>query len=541
MLIISTIFIIFNTWLVCGLYVVPSEPGILMEKYGKIVPIENYLHVSIKFNFSAFHIDELYKLVSSTEKLCEKIENKFDEEHPLCQDVVQANEVYLKKIIEKYGYLLKLCTTPDINSVGNEENFENNFEFTADISKDLSRKIEHLSKMLKHITSKISDKTSNKLAVKGIELNQMMISLSFNFQSLRGYYNEKLNEIEGILNDAENKEFNSQLFSDGFVEMLMSIGGHQYIIDLNKMDMTDFKILGKISVYKEGNTRSIILSLPLTTKEGSYELIQLRPIPKLENNILTSIKLETKFIVWSKNNNESYGQLENLSNCKFYDKKYFCENLSFIYKSSNSCISQILKNHHKNNLNDFSMVSSCKLSSLKIFGNIAIKLHEKNSYLTIITKDVFLSKKDFLKIIPKGVYFINDNNFGILKIDGIELNFQKDFHAASKFQVMSKVHSYNYSTPKVDTIIETDVTNIRKIFSTKMSTFEELYELSTDAECLNEQYKQKMYLYILSSLIFILLIITLVITVCDMKMQLKFEKVMIKRLENCNNIRPISL
>lgn len=72
-----------------------------------------------------------------------------------------------------------------------------------------------------------------------------------------------------------------------------------------------------------------------------------------------------------------------------------------------------------------------------------------------------------------------------------------------------------------------------------MSTFEELYELSIGAECLNEQYKQKMYLYILSSLIFILLIITLVISVYDMKMQLKFEKVMFERLENCNNIRSI--
>lgn len=466
MFIISTIFIIFNIWLVSGLYVVPSEPGILMEKYGKIVPIENYLHVSIKFNFSAFYIDKLFKLVSSTEKLCGKIENKFDEEHPLCQDVIQANEVFLKKIIEKYGYLLKLCSLPGINSVGNEENFEYNFEFTADISKYLAEKIEHLSKMLKHITSKIIDKTSNNLTVKGIELNQMMISLSFNFQSLRGYYSEKLNEIEGILNDAANKEFNLQLFSEGFMQMLLSVNGHQHIIDLKKMDIIDFKILGKISASKEGNTRSIILSLPLTTKhEDSYELIKLRPIPKLENNILTSIKLETKFIVWSKNSNESYSQLENLSDCKFYNKKYFCENLNFIYKSSNCCISQILKNHHKNNLDDFSILSSCKLSSLKIFSNVAVKLHEKNSYLAMITKNVFISTKDFLRIIPKGVYFIHDDNFGILKIDGIELNFQKDFHETSNFQVMSEVQSYNYSTPKVDTIVETDATNIRKISS----------------------------------------------------------------------------
>ncbi|CAG9803177.1 unnamed protein product [Chironomus riparius] len=491
----SIIFIIINILFVHGLDINPLEPGILMEKYGETVSVEKYLNVAVKFKFSAFNIEELTKTMSIMEKLCKMIEVKFEDEHPLCQDQVQHNKAFINEINEKFGYLQKFG---DINSGGTAENLEvkdlKTFEFTEEISNNLATKIDQISTYINSTLDKVS-KISGSLTVKAGECTERIVSISFKFEDLRSYFKNKLSEIERIIDSAAKLEVSPLLLSTGFKDMLKSIKveKHRQIIDFDKMDFADFKVLSKVAVHKDDKASYIILSLPMTAKQNdSYELIQLRPIPKLEDNILTFINLEANFIVRNENSDGSYVQLENLNDCKYYDNKYYCDNLNFIHKPSNSCIALILKNHRKDNLIEFSNLSSCKLSAMAIFANIAIKLHAKNSYLAILSKKAELSFNSGLRKITKGIFLIHENKPGSIEIDGIELNFHKDFHDAGEFQVMSEVQAYSYSSPKHSQLFDLNRMDFRRITSPKLSSFEELNELSTDVECLSEKFLNNM-------------------------------------------------
>lgn len=205
------IFIIFNTFFVNGL---PLNPKISLEKYRDVKPIETNHQMAIKFNLSGFYNEELIKLVESMENLCKKVKEKFEDEHPFCEDQIRYNQIFLNEIRSIWIY----------SNVGDlvDEDLKydvkikelNVLEFTDEMSIDLAKQILDISTYLNTSLS-IIFKESSSLVRAAIDCTERLYVLSSKFGNLRSYVMNRFNDIFKVLEDPPKKELNSFLLNTG--------------------------------------------------------------------------------------------------------------------------------------------------------------------------------------------------------------------------------------------------------------------------------------------------------------------------------------
>jgi len=405
--------------------------------------------------------------------------------------------------------------------------------------KYLAQTAEKVNSQGQLLNETIAKLNNNNYLFENLELNERISTLINSYMLLKQELNFRYIEIVSILDFASHGYISTPLIKhEEFKKMILEgkiNDNYRHIINLNQLDSLQIKKLCEITVYEEENIPYVIISLPLTSKSSSnhFELMRLKPIPKLENNIATIIKLESNLIVYNTKNIQSYMLLEDLSECKEYHEKYYCNYLNNFHENIDNCIAQVLRN----NQTDFSKLSSCKLSMVKVSDVNVIRLHTLNSYMVVSTENFNAKFQDSLNIhesniisVEKGVNIIHSINPGYLTFKTYNLRFYPQNQENMKYDKKFDFYSFNYTTPNMSVIQEANPVQFNALSSTSILSIDEVHRLSTQVEHLADASNNKLLLMTTSNnLIYVFIAIVafvIVFAICIVLLYFKFNSIL---------------
>jgi len=551
-----------------GLSIKDAYPGVLKENMGSVTQIEDYFHLAMRFNLTAFHGDEIIKIGESLEKICGLYEEKIKKsKSESCRAVLSDFYDFRNTIGDKLASLVKEKSLAIENSVkrskrglftntalivggmyvlhrlndlehGQQEIIEDNIKHL----KVLDSTIKHLALTAETVNyqGELLNKTIEKLKtvlfdsyeVKNTILNHITI-----YDRLRNRFDSKFFQMTLALNMAsKNNIYTPFIMNEEFKTMIREAkinDNYRHIINIKEFNPYQIESLCEVTVYEEKSTPYIVISFPLTSTSTSnhFELIQLKPIPKLENDMATFIKLETNYIAYCTKNIGTFVLFNDLKLCKSFEEKYYCDHLNDFYQNTDNCITQILKSRH----NDFKELSQCKLSTLKVSGINIVRLHEINSYLVISTKDLTTNFQGSLNlhdnnihIIPKGVSILHSNEPGFLRFDSFKLGFRLKNQEIMKFNNKFSFYSYNYTTPDIEEILKVNPMEFQTVSSEHILSIDEINKISTEVNYLTEKSKMKLALMTTHNntiyIVIALVVIVITIAICFFIMYYKIKK-----------------
>lgn len=510
MKIFTIIFIIINILLVNGLEYQHVQPGVLVEIYGKVGMIDDYFHVAFRVNFSGFHLKEISDLRNSVVKLCSEIKWKLKEEHDICRNYLadfhqnfrDESEDLLKTLDTKNQLHSNSYRLFDLNKLYDgeqDQNIHNEIsnlvvvDFTYDILPNIYEDATTLAKSLDTLRAVVSSMENNIEPVDE-KINQHFDILEKFMKSCNKY----LSELKLIISQAQNHKVNPRLLKNISLKDILDgktiANDAKHIIDLNTINAKNVENLGqtagvantqtliKTAVYKEDGVSYIIMSLPLSKDKiiDNLEIIKLKPLPKMENNILTFIKVEPNFYIHNIKFERPNYKIRDLNCCYSYNDKYFCEYFNNTNESSTPCVTDIFEKTNK----DFCQYYGCKLSFLENFGANIIELQDKFSYLFLTDKEVEAiytggSFKNIKLTLPIGTSLIHSKIPITLKIEEKELKFKMDMNGKVMYPYDFDFHFYDLVTPTLDKNLEKGSTTSLNTRLTDMTTFEEIYKFSS--------------------------------------------------------------
>lgn len=524
MKIFTTFFIVINVLLANGLEYQQVQPGVLVEIYGKVGMIDDYFHVAFRVNFSGFHLKEISDLRNSVVKLCSEIKWRLKEEHDICRNYLadfhqsfrDESEELLKSLDTKnllHSNSYRLFDLNKLNDREQDQNIHNKIsnlvvvDFTNYILPNIHEDATSLAKSLDTLRAVLTS-MENDIEPIDEKINQ-------NFDILENFMescNKYLSELKFIINQAQNHKVNPKLLENVSLKDVLDgktiADDAQHIIDLNTINAKNVANLGpnigktntqkliKTAVYKEDGVSYIIMSLPLSKDKNkdNLEIVKLKPLPKLENNILTFLKVKSNFYIHNIKFERPNYMVRDLNCCYSYNDKYFCEYFNNTNESSTPCVTDILEKANK----DFCQYYGCRLSYLENLGTNIIELHNKFSYLFLTHKDVEAiytggSFKNIKLMLPIGTSLIHSKIPITLKINEKELKFNMDNNGKVMYPYDFDFHFYDLATPKIDNNLEKGSTKVRNTKLIDFMTFEDIYKLSSYAVIPIDEKNKKNY------------------------------------------------
>lgn len=582
MYILTSLVIFFlNVYAFNGLNINEISPGVLKENLGSVVKVEDYFHLAIRFNLTALHGQEINEIGELLETTCKLYKDKFTKKNNInkqqCDGVLKDLREFKSSMKKKYEGLVKerksenekkilnreprsffsntvlllggMYVLNKINNLehGEQEILQDNYKHLKVMDSTIrflnltANKVNEQGQLLNDTINKINN---DNILFETLSLKENIFNLVTNYMLLKMEFNSRYSEVSQILEFAYAGFISTQLVRhEEFKKMLLQgkiNDNYRHVINLNEIDPIQIQKLCEITVYVEDHIPYVIISLPLISKstKSHFKLMRLKPIPKLYNNIATFIKLDTNLIVYDTKNIGKYMILENLTKCKPYMEKYYCEHLNNFHDHSENCINEVLKNNQIN----FSKLTSCKLSAVKVTGINVIQLHAVNSYLIVSTENFTALFQDSTKLhenevynIQEGVKIIHSDEPGYLKFKTFSLDFYMQNQTLMKYDDKFDFYSYNYTIPNIDEIQKISPIHFNTLSSKNILSINEVNNLSTEVEKLAEITKDKIALITSSKNDFyFLIILIIVVVVCSILFLILYFK--IKSNFRLNNI-----
>ncbi|CAG9803176.1 unnamed protein product [Chironomus riparius] len=518
---VITFFVIFNILLANGLEYQHIQPGVVVEDYGKVGMIDDYFHVAFRVNFTAFYLNEFSDLKTSVTKLCSEIKWKLKEEHQVCKDQLvdfhqnfkDKSEELLKSLDTKDQLNSNSYKLSDLNKIKHgEQDHELDkmknlvvLDFTNDIFPNI---IEDATSLIKSLDTlrEVATSMENDIEPVDEKINQHFDILEKFMESC----NEYLLELETIISQAQNHKVNYRLLKNillkDVLEGKLITNNVYHIIDLNSITANNVADIGpsigsttiqsmiKTAVYKENNIPYIIMSLPLSRVQNveSLKLVKLKPIPKLEKNILTFIKANPNFFIHNIDYERPHFFVEDLNCCYRYNGNFYCDYFNKTEESSTACVSNVFEIRTK----DFCKYYGCKMVYLENFGSNIIELQKKYSYIVVTQTQIDAeytggSFKNMKLEIPTGSSLIHSKIPITLKLNNIELKFEKDISGKVLYPRDFDFYFYDVSTAKVDQKPDSELDLGRSFSTMDVVTVDTIYKLSTKVPSRKKELKKE--------------------------------------------------
>jgi hypothetical protein len=420
------------------------QPGVYTEKIGNLKLVLN--HAEVWYNLNMNEIDtnwnKIVKFDNDIRKFC--VENDLGKQP--CEIIRDVNVQKLNELFNLRNQIFSLHSRKKrglINGIGTLIKFL----FGNMDANDQKRIDARLQKQFKNSenTSKKVEKIEN-LMTKSINEVDKIVQSCFSNNSIFSRINENFKEIEkreniaarrvkkGFLLDAMIYAFDEFVSKEktqltNIIDTLInfSIGNfhspilnsNQIIMDISKgnfdtdefistvhsnSSLKELKEITRFGAAKINDNFYIIIVIPLVSRE-TYEIFEVLPIPKIENDIAKTLKIDNSLMVIDKHREKSFKIDKSFFQNLKQINDYFLYDKTIHFSSLDSCSHAIISG-----LEDMTQ-KHCEFFNFKLNRPLIIETYNENVIL------IFSNKKMKIKFIGK-----NNENINIEKLNLIHIN-----------------------------------------------------------------------------------------------------------------------